>query len=155
MSQNMRMYLLSLMEKRNQTLGSNTSLEHIRVREPIRRNPNLIHLVIQIQDLLAITRQRKRSKERIPNIYSSLMSCIKHLPCVVNGVQLRVHINEFGGQERVLIEPSIGEVAMNVKAIGEGVQAGAREDKELIGLLGWVGLMREDLKGLLETALFA
>jgi hypothetical protein len=44
---------------------------------------------------------------------------------------------------------------MNVEAIGEGVQAGAREDKKLIGVLGWVGLMREDLKGLLETALFA
>lgn len=66
-----------------------------------------------------MTRQRKRSKERIPNIYRSLTSFIKHLPRIINGVQFRVHINQFSSQERVLIKPSIDEVAMDIKAIGE------------------------------------
>lgn len=43
---------------------------------------------------------------------------------------------------------------MDVKAIGEGVLTGARENQELVGVLRWVGLVREDLEGLLETALF-
>lgn len=43
---------------------------------------------------------------------------------------------------------------MNRQAVGEGLLAGAREDQELVGALGGVGLMREDLNGLFEAALF-
>lgn len=70
-------------------------------------------------------------------------------------VQFIVHVDELCGQERVLIEPIINKVPVNNKGVGEGMLVGAGEDEELVSVLGRVGLMRKELKSLLELALLA
>lgn len=102
-----------------------------------------------------MTRQGERPKQRVPNIYSSVASFFKHLPGIIDGVQLRVHVDELGRQEGVLVEAILQKMAVDVEAVGEGDLVGARQDQELVGALGGVGFLREEAKRPPQFALFA
>lgn len=73
---------------------------------------------------------------------------------MVNTIQLIIHIDELGGQKRILIEPIISEVSVNEKGVGKRTLVGAREDEELVGALSGIGLMGKELKSSFEFALF-
>lgn len=66
-----------------------------------------------------------------------------------------VHIDELGGEEGVLVEAMVDEVAVDGGGVGGGVVATAGEDEGLVGALGGIALVGEELHGLGEVPLRA
>lgn len=74
---------------------------------------------------------------------------------MVDRVKMRIHINKFGSQERILIEPIINKMAVNVFGVGERIVVATREEEELVSVLGGVRFVGKDFKRLFEITLFA
>lgn len=104
--------LPSLLQRREGSCRSYACFQHIGVNEPIRKNPDPVHPSVQVNDLVSMTRQGERPKQRVLNINSSLASFIKHPPGILDGVHLGVHVDELGRQGRVLVEAILQKMAV-------------------------------------------
>ncbi|KAF4378593.1 hypothetical protein G4B88_023133 [Cannabis sativa] len=104
---------------------------HDRIKSPSKASARPIHLTVQVENFYPITCQSQSSENCIPDIDSSLLSIIKHLARSIYGVQFRVHIDKFGGKERILVRPIIEEVAINDEPIRERITAKQSTAKQM------------------------
>lgn len=83
------------------------------------------------------------------------MRFVEHVARIVEGAELRVHADEFGGEEGILVEAVVDEVLVDDRSTGAGVSVGAGEDEGFVGSLGGFGFLGEKLEGLFEIAFLA
>lgn len=68
---------------------------------------------------------------------------------------MAIHVDELGGEEGVLVESVLEEVAVDNGGVARGVVVGAGEDEGFVGALGGAGLVGEELHGSGEVPLRA